>query len=132
MRLCKKFEVVVFSLVVVFSFVLFLISMSSLMADTHVVNASCNDARFGACTSDQTSFTTDEIMSEDFQNESVDLCDLGSSSSLGWSSPPANRSFLEELLVAFAAGALEGAVGAFLASPFGLPVLAGVVYCQMR
>jgi len=27
------------------------ISMSSLMADTHVVNASCNDARFGACTS---------------------------------------------------------------------------------
>ncbi len=51
MRLRKKFEVVVFSLVVVFSFVLFLISMSSLMADTHVVNASCNDARFGACTS---------------------------------------------------------------------------------
>ena len=71
MRLRKKFEVVVFSLVVVFSFVLFLgsqfhwdleeemkpylflsglllgtnISMSSLMADTHVVNASCNDAR---------------------------------------------------------------------------------------
>jgi len=38
------------------------ISMSSLMADTHVVNASCNDARFGACTSDQTSLTTDEIM----------------------------------------------------------------------
>jgi len=27
------------------------ISMSSLMADTHVVSASCNDARFGACTS---------------------------------------------------------------------------------
>jgi hypothetical protein len=62
MILRKKFEVVVFSLVVVFSFVLFLISMSSLMADTHVVNASCNDARYGACTSDQTSFTTDEIM----------------------------------------------------------------------
>jgi len=38
------------------------ISMSSLMADTHVVNASCNDARFGACTSDQTSLTTVEIM----------------------------------------------------------------------
>ena len=38
------------------------ISMSSLMADTHVVNASCNDARFGACTSAQTSLTTDEIM----------------------------------------------------------------------
>jgi hypothetical protein len=39
------------------------ISMSSLMADTHVANASsCNDARFGACTSDQTSLTTDKIM----------------------------------------------------------------------
>ena len=38
------------------------ISMSSLMADTHVVNASCNDARFGACTSDQTSLTTVEFM----------------------------------------------------------------------
>jgi len=38
------------------------ISMSSLMADTHVVSASCNDARFGACTSAQTSLTTDEIM----------------------------------------------------------------------
>jgi len=31
------------------------ISMSSLMADTRVLNAYCNDARFGACTSDQTS-----------------------------------------------------------------------------
>jgi len=38
------------------------ISMSSLMADTHVVNASCNDARFGACTSDQTSLTTYDNM----------------------------------------------------------------------
>ena len=38
------------------------ISMSSLMADTHVVNASCNDARYGACTSAQTSLTTDKIM----------------------------------------------------------------------
>jgi len=38
------------------------ISMSSLMADTHVVNASCNDARFGACTSAQTSLPTDEII----------------------------------------------------------------------
>jgi len=27
------------------------ISMSSLMADTHVVDGSCNDARYGACTS---------------------------------------------------------------------------------
>jgi len=35
------------------------ISMSSLMADTHVVNASCNDARFGACTSAQTSLMAD-------------------------------------------------------------------------
>jgi hypothetical protein len=123
MRLRKKFEVVVFS------FVLFLISMSSLMADTHVVNASCNDARYGACTSEQTAFTTDEIMSEDFQNDFVDFCDLGSSSP---SSPSANRHFFGELLAAFAEGALEGALGAFLASPFGLPVLAGVVYCQMR
>jgi len=38
------------------------ISMSSLMADTHVVNASCNDARYGACTSAQTSLTTDDNM----------------------------------------------------------------------
>ena len=38
------------------------ISMSSLMADTHVVNASCNDARYGACTSAQTSLTTDEVI----------------------------------------------------------------------
>jgi len=34
------------------------ISMSSLMADTRVLNASCNDARYGACTSAQTSLTT--------------------------------------------------------------------------
>jgi len=34
------------------------ISMSSLMADTRVLDASCNDARFGACTSAQSSLTT--------------------------------------------------------------------------
>jgi len=34
------------------------ISMSSLMADTRVLDGSCNDARFGACTSAQTSLTT--------------------------------------------------------------------------
>ena len=34
------------------------ISMSSLMADTRVLDASCNDARYGACTSAQTSLTT--------------------------------------------------------------------------
>jgi len=38
------------------------ISMSSLMADTRVLDGSCNDARFGACTSDQISLTTYDNM----------------------------------------------------------------------
>ncbi len=38
------------------------ISMSSLMADTRVLDASCNDARFGACTSAQSSLTTYDNM----------------------------------------------------------------------
>ncbi len=83
------------------------ISMSSLMADTHVVNASCNDARFGACTSDQTAFTHDEIMSEDFHNDFVDYCDSG---------------FTNSLFVGLS----------LRAAPFGLPFVAGALFCQLR
>jgi len=84
------------------------ISMSSLMADTHVVNASCNDARFGACTSDQTAFTHDEIMSEDFQNDFVDYCD----------SVFTHPGFLEL--------SLRGG------GPLGLPFVAGALYCHLQ
>ncbi len=83
------------------------ISMSSLMADTHVVNASCNDARFGACTSAQTAFTTDEIMSEDFQNDFVDYCDSG---------------FTRPGFLVFS---IMGG------NPFGIPFLAGALLCQL-
>jgi len=69
------------------------ISMSSL-ADTHVVDASCNDSRYGACTSDQTSLTT--------TNDST-ICDFNVDEDLyqgilGFS-PPHSRSMLEIVLV---------------------------------
>jgi len=83
------------------------ISMSSLMADTHVVNASCNDARYGACTSAQTSLTTDEIVlavenKEDYHTNDFDICDINIDNDLyqgilGFS-PAHNRSMLEEVL----------------------------------
>ncbi len=88
------------------------ISMSSL-ADTHVVDGSCNDARYGACTSDQTSLTTYEIMldvenKEDYHTNDFSICDLRPN----------------------ALGGLEWA------GPFALvvviPVLAGAIYCKMR
>jgi hypothetical protein len=70
------------------------ISMSSLMADTHVVDASCIDARYGACTSDQTSLTT--------TNDST-ICDFDIDEDvyqgiLGFS-PAHSRSMLEIVLV---------------------------------
>ncbi len=84
------------------------ISMSSLMADTHVANASsCNDARYGACTSEQTSFTTDEIMSEDFQNDFVDYCD----------SVFTHPGFV---YLSIAGG-----------NPLGIPFVAGALLCQL-
>jgi len=51
------------------------ISMSSLMADTRVLDASCNDARYGTCTSVQTSLTTDEIMLDVENKEDFSLVD---------------------------------------------------------
>ena len=113
------------------------ISMSSL-ADTHVVNASCNDARFGACTSAQTSLTTDKIMldvenKEDYHTSNFDdFCDFNVDEVLyqgilGFS-PPHSRSMLEIVLVvpvhlAVSTVALHAYVFAF---PVAVPL---ALYC---
>jgi len=109
------------------------ISMSSLMADTRVLDASCNDARYGACTSAQTSLTTDEIMlavenKEDYHTNDFSICDINihdatPAAILGFS-PPNERSMLEEALLIPVEIVLRPVATLAL-----YPVLAGAWYC---
>jgi len=111
------------------------ISMSSL-ADTHVVDGSCNDARYGACTSAQTSLTTDEIVlavenKEDYHTNDFDICDINIDNDLyqgilGFS-PAHNRSMLEEVL------AVPVHIVVLTAAYLGvIPYVAGMWYCYLR